>query len=214
MAGPIGHPGVIGHPATSTETQSNTQAQDAVPIVTLTFDDGPDKALTPLLLQILAKHNIKAAFFVLGERLQAGGLDIMRSAHKQGHQIGNHSFNHPNLANLPVGQVREQIEKTQTLIGDCTSAKKYFRPPYGSLNGPVRDVAKKGGYTTVLWNDDSLDWKIRNASWIDGALSQIRHSGRTVVLNHDIHKSTVDNIESFIVSIRAKFPRVSFLPLE
>jgi peptidoglycan/xylan/chitin deacetylase (PgdA/CDA1 family) len=183
------------------------------PVVTLTFDDGPSKTFTPQLLRVLAKQGVKAAFFVLGQRLQDGGVPIMKSAFNAGHQIGNHSFNHPLLTKLSEAEIADQLKKTHDLIADCASPKKYFRPPYGATNAHVKAVAMRGGYTTILWDDDTLDWQDRDPSWMATGLRLIKARGRTIVLNHDIHKSTVDNIDGFIDSIRKRFPNVTFLPL-
>ncbi len=181
--------------------------------MTLTFDDGPSPTLTQRLLTVLAKHGVKAAFFVVGERLQNGGIDTMKAAFDKGHQIGNHSFTHPDLAKKTVKQIKDELDKTQALIGKCAGPKKYFRPPYGSLNGDVKSVAAQGGYVTVLWDVDTLDWKKHDKSWMDEGLKHIKPKGRSIVLNHDIHKSTVDNVDAFITAIRKRFPQARFAPL-
>ncbi len=208
----IGAPGVIGTPVPAIQHAAAPNDISA-PIVTLTFDDGPSTTLTPKLLQILATENIKAAFFVLGQRIEQGGAEIIRNASGQGHQIGNHSWDHPDLKTLSEAEIEDQLSKTQALIGKLSGPKKFFRPPYGSQNAAVKKVAKKLGLTTVLWTADSLDWKNHTAGWIDTALDAIHPTGRSIVLNHDIHKTTVDNVKDFIAAIRKRFPKVQFAPL-
>ena len=208
----IGSPGVIGHPAHAHSGDAKPDAT-AAPIVTLTFDDGPSTALTPVLLQMLGRENIRAAFFVLGQRIEQGGASIIKLAHEQGHQIGNHSYDHPNLSMLSEAKIRDQLVRTQDLIGSNSSPQRFFRPPYGAQNPLVKKVAQDLGFTTVLWTADSLDWKNHTPSWIDTALGAIRSNGRSIVLNHDIHKTTVDNIPAFIAAIRKRYPAVQFAPL-
>jgi peptidoglycan/xylan/chitin deacetylase (PgdA/CDA1 family) len=218
MAGLVGDAGVLVQPSDGgipTEVAGKVADwQNAGgPVVIFTFDDGPSKTLTPRLLAILAKHNIKAAFFVLGEMLRDGGIEIMKMAANQGHQIGNHSFSHSDLRKLSEDKIKAEIENTQALIGSCASPKKYFRPPYGATDAHVKAVAAAGDYTTVLWDVDTEDWKLRNASWIDLGLKQIKRTGRSIVLNHDIHATTVDNFDAFILAIKKQFPQAIFAQL-
>ena len=114
MAPPIGPPGTHVRPGAG--MPASPPAQSGGPVVVFTFDDGPSKALTPQLLSLLGKYGIKATFFVLGERLQNGGTDIMKAAFKQGHQIGNHSFDHPNLALLPESKIKDQLEDRKSVV--------------------------------------------------------------------------------------------------
>jgi peptidoglycan/xylan/chitin deacetylase (PgdA/CDA1 family) len=81
------------------------------------------------------------------------------------------------------------------------------------MNGHVKAVAKQGGYTIVLWDVDTKDWQIRSPKWISHALPLIKPKGRFIILNHDIHASTVDNMDAFITAIRNRFPQVNFAPL-
>ena len=109
--------------------------------------------------------------------------------------------------------MEEELDKTQALIGKCAGPKKYFRPPYGAVNETVKSVAARGGYVTVLWHVETLDQKKRDKSWIEHGLKQIKPKGRSIVLNHDIHESTVDNVDAFITAIRKRFPQAQFAPL-
>jgi peptidoglycan-N-acetylglucosamine deacetylase len=172
--------------------------------VIFTFDDGPNPATTPKLLDILRQHEIKATFFVVGERLETQlARDIMLRAYKEGHHIGNHTYTHTDLRTLPTDRVREELNKTQLFIDACgPKTYKLMRPPYGALNRAVRAILHDMGYTVVLWNVDTLDWKLRSSAWVDHGWDQINARQHSLVLMHDIHKTTVDNVEQLILKIK------------
>jgi peptidoglycan-N-acetylglucosamine deacetylase len=157
--------------------------------VVLTFDDGPDPRYTPRILDVLAAENIRAVFFVLGERVEApGGLALVRRAAAEGHLIGNHTFSHPNLTTLSLEDVRAQIMRTHELIAEFESKRKLFRPPYGACNNAVSAVANELGYKTVLWTVNSEDWVAENesAAWVDTAMKQIVSRHLAICLCHDL----------------------------
>lgn len=175
--------------------------------VVLTFDDGPHPTLTPKLLDILLKHNVKAMFFVLGTMAKTtAGKNAMQRAFNEGHIIGNHSFDHPNFQTLTLAKVKDQLKRTQDLIGACGHPMKFMRQPYGSTNAGIDKMIKDEGYTKLLWNVDSMDWdkKFKPAGWVVNAMKQINNRSDSIVLMHDIHKTTIDNVESLIKKIKAK----------
>jgi peptidoglycan/xylan/chitin deacetylase (PgdA/CDA1 family) len=175
--------------------------------VVLTFDDGPSPSLTPQLLDILAKHNIKAMFFVLGQLIGTPtGQNIIKRAFSEGHIIANHSFDHPNFQKLSLAKVKDQLKRTQDRIGACAHPMKFMRPPYGSTNKSIDNLIKTEGYTKLLWNVDSMDWDkhFKPTGWIDNAMKQINNRNDSIVLMHDIHKTTVGNVETLIKKIKAK----------
>jgi peptidoglycan/xylan/chitin deacetylase (PgdA/CDA1 family) len=180
--------------------------------VTLTFDDGPHPTRTPKLLDTLAELNIKAAFFVLGEKLSASST-ILKRMKDSGHQVGNHSFDHKDLSRLSEADIRAQLEKTQTLIGPLGTQKKYFRPPYGAQSAAVKKVAADGGWTTVLWNVDTEDWKLKSDKWVDHGFAQMKSGKSHIVLMHDIHQFTVDAVKPFVEKLKAGLKDVRFVPL-
>lgn len=179
--------------------------------ILLTFDDGPHPKLTPKLLDELREHNIAALFFVLGEKVQAkGGKDIVRRAFAEGHRIGNHTFSHPDLTKLSETQVRDQIKRTEDLIGEFLTEHKLFRPPYGAHSSTVDKVVKELGYHTVLWSVDSEDWRKKPTGWIDASVDSIARRGHSIFLCHDIHPTTVDNFSDFLGKVSA-LPRARFI---
>ena len=172
--------------------------------IVLTFDDGPNPKTTPKLLDLLAAEGIHAVFFVLGERIATPtGRAVMERAHKEGHMIGNHSFSHPNLRKLTKAKIIDEIKRTHDLITATTGGANLFRPPYGSMNKTVTDVIHDLGYSPVMWNVDTLDWKFKtDGKWVSHGMSQIKKNEDSVVLMHDIHATTVNNVNKLLVSIR------------
>src|SRR5690554_440207 len=169
-----------------------------VPCVAITFDDGP-AARTSQLLDILKQHEVKATFFVLGKSAKVQKNTLLR-AYKEGHQIGNHSWDHKDLKNLSEEEIGNQIFKTNDVISEITGAQtQVLRPPYGSFNQLVKNHAK---LPIILWNLDPLDWKDRNAELVANRMAEAQVNG--IVLAHDIHKSTVEAIPEVIAKLKAK----------
>ena len=101
------------------------------PYIAMTFDDGPSAVLTPKLLDVLAARHIKATFFVLGENI-AEHPEIVARAAREGHEIGNHSWSHPNFAKMSLESIRSQLQRTDDAIKNATGNRPtLFRPPYG-----------------------------------------------------------------------------------
>src|SRR2546425_12660844 len=104
--------------------------------IAMTFDDGPSASLTPKLLDLLAAHHIKATFFVIGENV-AEHPEIVARAAREGHEIGNHSWSHPNFAKMSQENVRSQLQRTDDAIKNATGIRPMLlRPPYGPITTP------------------------------------------------------------------------------
>ncbi|WP_339314528.1 polysaccharide deacetylase family protein [Paenibacillus sp. FSL R10-2734] len=128
-------------------------------VIALTFDDVPDPRFTPQLLNILKKYHVKATFFVVGSRAKKHPAMVKRMI-REGHAIGNHSYNHPQFVKLEMNDFRTQIIKTENIIQTLAGYKpRLIRPPYGDISEQQLKWAKNHGYTLVNWNVDSLDWK-------------------------------------------------------
>lgn len=180
--------------------------------IVLTFDDGPHPELTPKLLDLLKQENIKAIFFVLGENVASGNnIEIVKRAFDEGHIIGNHTYSHKNLRNLSEEKVKEEILKTEALIKEFLTIPKLLRPPYGSTNLNVNKIIQDLGYVSVLWNVDTLDWKNRSIKWVQNSIPQIDAREDSIVLMHDIHKSTVNNVAELIKTLRNKKQQFEFI---
>ena len=181
--------------------------------VSLTFDDGPHPVNTPKLLDELKAAGIRATFFVVGKNLEtSAGKALVTRAIAEGHQVGNHTYSHADLTKLTEDQIRAEITKTEALIGPAIGQHKLLRPPYGAHNSLVDKVVRELGYTIVLWNIDTLDWhpNYRQGPWVGHAMEQIEHREHCVVLNHDIHATTVAKIDDLIGQIR-NLPNTQFV---
>ena len=132
----------------------------------LTFDVGPNAACTPRLLDILASHDVRATFFLVGRYAQAEP-DLVRRIHAAGHLIGNHSWSHPILALMAAGRVQEELTRTRNTLQQITGdAVRWFRPPFGARRPAVLKIARSLGMTPVLWNAITTDWNEPSADRI------------------------------------------------
>jgi peptidoglycan/xylan/chitin deacetylase (PgdA/CDA1 family) len=152
--------------------------------IALTYDDGPNDPHTLNLLDLLAKHNVRATFFMIGRYVQQRP-DIARAVTQAGHVIGNHTFTHPRL-------IFESAARTRTQLLDCQQAleeaigkhSNLFRPPFGGRRPATLRVARDLGLLTVMWNVPSYDWRVSPAAAIEQKVaSQI--GGGDIVLLHD-----------------------------
>jgi peptidoglycan-N-acetylglucosamine deacetylase len=172
--------------------------------VWLTFDDGPHPVNTKKVVAVLAAHKITATFFVIGRHcvLYPQTLKLLADA---GHRICNHTYNHLNLTKLPKAKVKEEILKTEKILLPFMKGKKLFRPPFGAHNAAVDEVVAGLGYRLVLWSVDTVDWSkdFKPVKWVEHGINQIKARQSSVVLNHDIWKSTADNLDSFLNKIEA-----------
>ncbi len=165
----------------------------------LTFDDGPNATWTPKLLDLLASHRLQATFFLVGERAQAEP-ELVRRATAAGHLIGNHSWDHPNLARRSSDVIREELRRTQNVLEQITgSAAKFFRPPYGARRPAVFHIAHEMGLKLVLWNAMTSDWSDPSADRIAYKLSkridreQRRGRAANIVLHDGGHSDPAAN---------------------
>ena len=151
-------------------------------VVYLTFDDGPHPVNTPAVLDVLARHNAKGTFFVLGSLVEAHPQLFERIV-AEGHTVANHTWAHEDLAQLSQQQFNESVGRTQAALGAHATA--CLRPPYGSMNENTRAWAAEFGLEVILWDTDTLDWQkpgvdVVAQSIIDGATN-----GRPNILLHD-----------------------------
>src|SRR6201985_465247 len=125
----------------------------------LTYDDGPNDPYTQQLLDVLARHNVRATFFLIG-RFVRQRPDIVRAIRSAGHLVGNHTMTHPVLLFQSPKRVQEELAGCNAAIEDALGEPvRYFRPPHGARRPDVLRAARNLGLTPVLWNAMGYDWR-------------------------------------------------------
>ena len=172
--------------------------------IALTFDDGPHPKNTPRLLDMLRQRNIKATFYVIGNSVNLYP-EIARRIVAEGHEIGNHTYNHPNLTKLSNASVRKELDTTREAIIRATGVKpRTMRPPYGALRTSQREmIHSEYGYPTILWDVDPLDWKRPGTAVVKSRILSGTRAG-SIVLAHDLHSTTVDAMPTTMDALLAK----------
>ncbi len=173
---------------------------EVVKCLALTFDDGPDAAITPRVLDTLKQHNAKATFFVLGGHVR-GNEAVLRRIHAEGHEIGNHSWNHPYFTRISPEQARSEVQDTQTIIAQAgVPAPHLFRPPYGDMN---EAVAAQIPLSVVRWNVDPEDWRPKMKPLLLEHIANYAHPGSVVVL-HDTETTTADQLDALLAQLESQ----------
>ncbi len=174
------------------------------PYIAITFDDGPHDTQTPRLLKMLKERGIKATFFCIGQCV-AQNPDIAKQIVTEGHEIANHSWSHPLFTKLGEGAVRDEIDRTHIVIKQTTGVTPtLLRPPYGGFTVRQRAWANATwGYKILLWDVDSLDWKHRSPAKTQSIILAETRPG-SIILCHDIHKTTVDAMPATLDALHAK----------
>lgn len=157
--------------------------------VALTFDDGPDPEITPQVLDILKAHQVSAAFFCIGSKIEQSP-ELLRRIHAEGHLIGNHSYSHAYLFDLyPYRKVLAELEQTNQSIAKCTGCSpRFFRPPYGVTNPAIAKAVKQTGQKVIGWNVRSLDTVIKNEGKLVDRIKRKLQPG-SIILLHDTQKA-------------------------
>jgi peptidoglycan/xylan/chitin deacetylase (PgdA/CDA1 family) len=138
----------------------------------LTFDDGPNPACTPRLLDLLARYGVRGTFFLLGSFAEQEPRLTKRIA-EAGHLIGNHSWSHPNLSLSAPARIRLELRRTQDTLEQLIGKPvRHFRPPFGARRPYVLRTARRMGMTPVLWNVMTSDWKERSPDRIAECLTE------------------------------------------
>ncbi len=153
-------------------------------VVALTFDDGPSPVWTPQILDELKKEGIKATFFMLGEHA-AEYPDVARRVAKEGHEIGNHTFDHHVLLYYKKGDMAREIRDAEVAIRNATGqTTRYFRPPKAWLTKREKRKVKEMGYKIILWSLNSKDWVTFDDKYIIKYLTKNIRPG-DIILFHD-----------------------------
>lgn len=169
-------------------------------VIALTFDDGPGP-YTAHLLDVLDQYGAKATFFLIGSKVSSQA-NVVRSIHARGHQLGNHSWSHPELPKLPVNQIAGEIDRTNDAIKQATGVTPaILRPPYGAVNGVVLEQLRLRGMSSILWSVDTRDWADRNSDIICSRAVAGARPG-AIILMHDIHQTSVNAVPCILSALK------------
>src|SRR3954470_14452686 len=174
------------------------------PYIALTYDDGPHAQNTPRLLDMLKERKIHATFFMCGENAIQYPQIIKRMI-AEGHEVANHSYSHPQLSKMSDEAVRKELQRTHdAIVAGGGVVPKLMRPPYGAFTERQRNWCfGEFGYKCILWDVDPLDWKVRNSAHVESEILKQTVAG-SIVLSHDIHKTTVDAMPATMDALIAK----------
>jgi peptidoglycan/xylan/chitin deacetylase (PgdA/CDA1 family) len=154
----------------------------------LTYDDGPNDPHTLRLLEVLAKHNVRATFFMIGLYVKQRP-DIVREVSRAGHVIGNHTFSHPLLTFKSVGEIAKELADCEDALNDAIGGhSNLFRPPFGGRRPAVLRVASKLGLETVMWNVTGYDWDAQSADDVERKVIRKVRGGNVILLHDGGHK--------------------------
>lgn len=164
------------------------QAAKGGKLIALTFDDGPHRTYTKQLLDGLKTRGVNVTFFMVGSNA-ASYSNLVQRAYDEGHEIGNHTYSHPNLNTLGRDSVISQLNSTAAVLDkSCGSGTDYLvRPPYGNANATVLSAM---GSPAIIWSVDTNDWKYRNSDHVYNHIVNNASDG-AIVLCHDIYSTTV-----------------------
>lgn len=156
--------------------------------VALTFDDGPRRETTDLLLNGLLERGVTATFFVVGEQIE-GNEDLIRRMKAEGHQIGNHTYSHTRLITAEKETIIEEIHKTEVMLEELAGEGTYWlRPPYGLIDS---QRAEQVHTPMIYWTIDPEDWKLLNAEKVVTCVMEQAEDG-AIILLHDFYPTSVD----------------------
>ncbi len=197
-------------------------------VVALTFDDGPEPGHTEAILAVLARHKVPATFFLIAEKAKAHPELVEQARALPGAVIGNHSWSHPNFHDIPVPEQAKEVESADTQLHADLGATSLFRYPYGNSSCETNERVHAMGYHIVGWHVDSCDWAFDGPKGLTpsealscGVLPEYRHDflGHVVasvrahrggvVLMHETHDISVDNLDALVTKLEAEGYRFS-----
>lgn len=196
------------------------KAADARRLVTFTFDDGPTPEVTPEVLAVLKKHHVRATFFVIGGYLEGdkGGAPTQRRVLEKlvraGHLVGNHTYDHANLALLSPYEVTQEIDRSADAIARVTGSKPvFFRPPYGLLDDFGESAVRDRNLDLVLWSVEAQDMKRSDPdAMFDEMVTQLDFKQGGLVLLHDVKRSSLVVLKRLLLWLRDR-PRYAIVDL-
>lgn len=181
-----------------------------MPQVTLSFDNGPDPEITPGVLDVLAKHSLKATFFVLGRKvITSAGRPLAERAHAEGHWIGNHTYSHTKpLGELDAATALREFEQAEHSLDWLNQQPRLFRP-YGRqgrlgkhlLHPAVVGKIIEDKFTVVLWNAVPGDWRDPDG-WVETALKQCTSQDWSLLVLHDHVPGALKHLDRFLSCLK------------
>jgi peptidoglycan/xylan/chitin deacetylase (PgdA/CDA1 family) len=154
----------------------------------LTYDDGPNDPHTLKLLEVLARHNVHATFFVIGRYVRQRP-DLVREIANAGHVVGNHTYTHPLLIFQSEAEIRKQLSDCRAAIHDAIGEhSNLFRPPFGGRRPAVLRIARELGLESVMWNVTGYDWNAPPAAQIEKKVARQVRGGDAILLHDGGHK--------------------------
>jgi peptidoglycan-N-acetylglucosamine deacetylase len=191
-----------GEPAQAQQLGSTSQRPAR--IVRLTFDDGPVRATTPRVLNVLSNYRVNATFFVIGQRARRYP-HLVKREHREGHSVQNHTYTHPDLTTLGNAGIRRELRATNRAIKAAGVPRPYrFRPPRGITNARVRSVGASLGLIQTLWSVDPHDWADPPPTVICKRVVSNVRPGSIVLLHDGSGANTVEALPCIIKRLRAQ----------
>lgn len=173
--------------------------------VALSFDAAWGNEDTQKILEILAKHNVHATFFMTGGWVDSYPEDV-KAILAGGHDLGNHSENHKNMSQISNDDKEQELMKVHEKVKSLTGYEMFlFRPPYGDYDNDVIKTATKCGYYPIQWDVDSLDWKDYGVDSIVNTVCSNKHLGNgSIILCHNGAKFTADALDTLITNLKGQ----------
>ena len=175
-------------------------------LIALTFDDGPHPKETHEILDVLDKDNVKGTFFGVGKHANWYSKPLIRAS-KEGHEIGNHTFSHPDISNLSSYDIKKEIHDCEDILVKLTGKKPtLFRPPYGSYSeDELSKIARESGYKIILWTTiDAKDWKNPPSAQISNIIVNKVQNGDIILLHDYGTENTVKALDVIIPTMMKK----------
>ena len=168
--------------------------QTAEKVAALTFDDGPHPVYTPRLLDVLAKHNAKATFFIVGKAAEAYP-EVMKRLAAEGHALANHTWDHRSVPLLTQRERVEQMNRCSAALKPYGGDNKLFRPPFGNQSWASRLDALRLGYEVVAWSHHALDWLEYDAAFVQSRLAEQLRPGSIFLLHDALYRAEPERLD-------------------
>lgn len=178
----------------------------------LSFDDGPEPEHTPKLLDVLARHGVKASFFLVGEKIEQYP-EIVQRIVGEGHMIGNHSYSHWSFRNMNLRKQLDEVYRTDALLRLFDDRPHHrMRPPHGYIGAQLLMHFARRRRSFVYWSYDSLDYQDKPIEWLIDRLRNDPPAAGDIVLMHDDSDKAADALDALLPEWLASGMRFDALP--